>query len=105
MAAHQSNSTVAFETLVSAPFAFLSKAYSAAVSVLPFRFSFVQQVHVKLKAEAAVMFAFCLVKHAFAYIKGWRAGREARRLEAAREKAKKEKKKRRQRFRNRKRHS
>jgi len=94
MTAQHSNSTLAFETLVSAPFSFLSNAYSAAVTVFPFRFSFVQQVHVKLKAEAAVMFAFRFVKQTFAYFRDWRAKREARRLEIAKEAAKNEKKRR-----------
>lgn len=95
MAAQQSNSTVAFEALVSAPFSLLSHVYSAVVSVLPFRFSFVQQVHVKLKAEAAVIFAFRFVKQVYTYFNDWRAKREARSLEAVKEAAKKEKKRRR----------
>jgi hypothetical protein len=94
MAAQQSNSTVAFERFVSAPFSFLSDMYSAAASVIPFRFSLVQQVHVKLKAEAVVMFAFCFVKQAFTYFKDWQAKREARRLEAAKGVAIAEKKRR-----------
>lgn len=92
MAAQQSNSTVPFDTLVSTPFSFLSNVYLAAVSVLSFKFSFVQQVHVKLKAEAAVMFAFYLVKRGFACFEVWRAKRETMRVEAAKEAAKKEKK-------------
>lgn len=94
MAAQQSNSTVAFETLLSAPLSFLNNAYSAAASLFPFRFSFVQQVHVKLKAEAAVMFAFFFVKQVFECFKNWRAEREASRLGTAKEAAMTEKKRR-----------
>lgn len=95
MATGPSNSTVVFETLVSAPFSFLSNVYSAAVSILPVKFSLVQQVHVKLKAEATVMFAFCFLKQVYASFKSWRVKRETRRLEAVKEVAKKEKKRKR----------
>ena len=80
-----------------APFALLRTFCTTVLSKLPFNFSYVQQVHVKLKAETAVMFAFYFAKQVYAYGKSWRAKREGERLRQVRDAARKEKKKRKQR--------
>lgn len=45
-------------------------------SVLPLRFSFTQQVHVKLKAESTVIFVFYIVKQIQMHWRQWRAEKE-----------------------------
>lgn len=53
----------------------LRTIYAAILSKLPFRFSYVEQVHVKLKAEAAVMFAFYILKQIYKQFMTWYARR------------------------------
>lgn len=92
-----SNSTATIETLVAAPLSLLGNVYTAVASMLPMKLSFAQQVHIKIKAEAAVMFAFYALKRVYVYLVGWQAGREARRLRGIEEASTKERKKRKRR--------
>lgn len=85
MAIHEShNSTAAHDV---SPFhigSLLRSVYSMMISVFPFRFSYVQQIHVKIKAEAAVAFAFHALKQVYDHVESWQAKWKARRLEAVR---------------------
>ena len=90
------NTTVALGALTTTPFTLftlLKTSCTAVLSKIPFSFSYVQQVHVKLKAETVVMFVFYFVKQVYAYGKSWHAKREGERLRQARNVARKEKKK------------
>jgi hypothetical protein len=92
------NTTSASSTPTFTPF---YNVYRAIVPKLAFSFSCVQQVHIKLKAEAAVMFVFYTLKQTYAYFKAWLARRAERRLlqerSAEKEKKKTKRKKRKQR--------
>ena len=91
------NITTTHDAFVLAPFSLLGDMCAAAASRFPLRFSFAQQVHVKLKAEAAVMFVFYSLKQVCAYLRSWQARREKRRPEEVKVAVKREKQKRKKR--------
>ena len=68
MLAQPYNATAIFEVSSFAPFALLNRVHTANAPMLPPKLSFVQQVHIKLKAEAAVMFVFYVLKQVYIYI-------------------------------------
>jgi hypothetical protein len=62
----------------------------ATTSILPFRFSFTQQVHIKLKADSTVIFLVHIVKQGWAYWTRWRAEKTKKAVQIAKAEAKKE---------------
>jgi hypothetical protein len=89
------NSTATLEASTSVPSGFISAVCKSITSKLPIRFSCVQQVHVKLKAEAAVMFVFYILKRLHAYCKSWLSNREEAKAQQIKDKTKVEKRRKR----------
>ncbi|XPS73267.1 hypothetical protein M3J09_005417 [Ascochyta lentis] len=94
MMASMHNTTATLDTPSFTPFSVLNTLYTSIVSKLPVRFSYVQQVHVKVKAEAAVVFVFYVLKQVYACYKSWQTKREERKMRQAIDAARMEKKKR-----------
>lgn len=69
----------ALSKVAAIPLNLMRTTRNALASVNPFRFSFAQAAHVRLKVDSMAMVLFCIAKQLWAYVEGWRDSRRERR--------------------------